>query len=542
MNISGEFVIFVRTLTDADSIAMNNTTPHVSGRSKEVVINTLLLFFRLSIMLGVGLYTMRTVVGSLGPVDFGIFVLIAGFIPAYMCMAESASSVIAREIGEQLSVTPLYEMRYRFNATMTLQLFSSVVLFFCVQPIGMWLLHYHMDIPADRLVMARWAYTASLASFSLVLFSLPYHAMMLAHGKMVAYASFGFVQTALELFIALSIASAPMDKLLFYALALLGSNIVITIGYIIYCFHSFDECSLRGGTTKAHLKVAFMNLRWNFFGGGDGQMLSYFTNILINPFFGPILNALWACAYYLDQGVEKLVAGFNSSLSPLLMKTAEYGDAEHLFRIMNRGAKFSFYIALLFSAPLILEAPVVLRLWLGDHFLKMLGGDFVYLVTFLRLALLTSLASVLQTTITKTVQVSSDKHKFQVVVGLLGVLSLPVLFVLYKLGAPVQTVFVVLFGVAILQSICRLFMLYSVAGFNVMEFYRIISKCVVVSFCTFVFPILVRNRMPYGVDRLLVVSGTCIGVCILSILLFGLSKYERTKIKGSLGLKTKNAQ
>lgn len=273
---------------------------------------------------------------------------------------------------------------------------------------------------------------------------------------------------------------------------------------------------------------------WQFFGTGSYMLMTQGVNILLNFFFGPIVNAARGVAVQVDGVVQQFVNNFTTAINPQITKSYAAGNKEYMFQLIYSGAKYSFFLVLFFAVPIMLEANYILELWLKnvpEH------TD-----SFLRLIIAIDLLYVLSNTMMTAMTATGDIKKYQIIVGGTGMLVFPIACVCFYLGLPAETAFIIQFLIFVVQLIYRIFLLHQMIGLPIWEFVqKVIVKAVVVALLAFVIPTCFHYILPFGeFIRLVVVCIASVISTILSIYVFGLSMPEKIFIKDKIMNKIKH--
>ncbi len=174
---------------------------------------------------------------------------------------------------------------------------------------------------------------------------------------------------------------------------------------------------------------------WNFIGVTSGVLRDHGGNILVNIFSGPAVNAARGVAVQLNGAVQGFVSNFMTAVNPQITKSYACGDREYMFALMRRSSRMSFYLLLVLALPVIFNAEYILGLWLKD----VPGHSAMFVRLFLVFALSESLSSPLITGMLATGRI----RNYQIVVGGLQLLNLPVSYIFLKAGCmPEVTVIV----------------------------------------------------------------------------------------------------
>ena len=389
-----------------------------SGNNKRIAKNTLLLYFRMIFMMAVSLYTSRVVLNTLGVEDFGIYNVIGGVVAMFSVISGGLSAAISRYITFELGQGNTAKLKSVFSSSVTIQIGLALLIFVLAEIGGVWFLNEKMNLPESRIGAANWVLQCSILTFMVNLISVPYNAAIIAHERMQAFAYISIIEVVLKLLIVYILVIFSFDKLKLYGILLLAVACVIRIAYGIYCKRNFKECTYHFTFNKALLKEMMGFAGWNFIGAFAGVLRDQGVNIVINLFCGPVINAARAIAFQVNVAVNGFATNFMTAINPQITKSYASGDYLYMLTLVQSGARFSFYLLLLLSLPIIIETNTILTLWLKNVP--------EYTVIFVRLVLVFAMCEVLSGTQITALQATGNIRNYQIVVGSLQLLNLPI--------------------------------------------------------------------------------------------------------------------
>ena len=333
--------------------------------NRRIAKNTLVLYARMIFMTLLGLYTSRVILQVLGVTDYGVYSVVGGVISMMGILTKSLSTAVSRYLTFELGKGDSKRLADVFSTSVNVQLMISAVIVIVGSTLGMWFLNHKMNIPPERLEAANWVMWCSIISFVIALINVPYNAAIISHEQMSVYAYMSIFEAILQLLIVLSLYLSPFDKLKSYSILGITSAIIVRAVYMIYCRRHFQECRYRFFLNVPLLKELTGFASWNFFGEGAWVLNNQGLDILINMYFGVTLNAARGIAGQVNAISTKFVSNFMTALSPQITKTYAVGDLTNMHQLVCRGAKFSFFLTMLFAIPLGFEAEGILSIWLG---------------------------------------------------------------------------------------------------------------------------------------------------------------------------------
>lgn len=503
-------------------------TNQTSENNKRIAKNTLLLYVRMLFMMLVSLYTSRVVLNTLGVVDFGIYNVVGGVIAMLGFLTGSLGAASSRYITYDLGKGDMTIMKRTFGNIKSIHYILAGVILLIGETVGLWFVVTKLQIPTERATAALWVYQFSILSSMMAVISVPYNATIIAHEKMSAFAYISIVDAVLKLLIVYLLVVVPYDKLIIYAVLLFVIQTFDQIVYIIYCSKHFEETHSRCCYDKKLFKEIFAFAGWTMNGNLAVMGYTQGLNILLNMFFGPAVNAARGIAVQVQNVCMQFCGNFQMALNPQLTKSYAKGDISSMHSLLIKSSKFSFYILFLIVVPLIFEAPLVLKLWLGsvpDH-----------TVVFLRLIVIIGLLYTLSNPIKVSVHATGNLKKFQIFEGSMLLLIVPIAYVLLKFcGIEPEYVFVVHMVVELCTQYVRLKIVLPMIHMNLKDYFQcVMQPIVMVMIVAPILPYLIYRNMEIGYVSFFLICSTCVVCSSAVIYSLGCTKSERMFIKEKL--------
>ena len=500
---------------------MSNQT---SDNNKRIAKNTLLLYFRMLFMMAVSLFTSRVVLNTLGVEDYGIYNVVGGIVGMFAFINGSMSSATQRYITFALGKGDKNRLQTVFSTTLQIHTLIAGVIVLLGETVGLWFLYNKMQIPADRMDAAFWVLQCSIVDAIFMIISVPYNADIVAHEKMSAFAYISILEVVLKLAIVYILLIFSFDKLVLYAFLLLAIQILIRFCYSYYCNKHFEETKYKHVWDKALFKEMTGFAGWSMFGNLAGVLFGQGLNMLLNVFFGPVVNAARGISVQVQNAVQQFVGNFQMALNPQITKTYAQGELQEMHKLMYRSARFSFYLLFFLSLPVLFETNIILTVWL-----KTVPDN---TIVFLRIMICTSLIYTLANPLIIANQATGKVRKYQAICGTILLMILPVSYVCLRLGLPAYSVFIVHFMMEFLTQIARMVLLRPLIGIRIRDYIRnIYSPVLLVVAVSVILPALVYFKMEDSVIRFFVVGIVCVLSVSLTAYTLGLSSNERVFVK-----------
>lgn len=492
--------------------------------NKRIAKNTLLLYFRMLFMMAISLYTSRVVLNTLGVEDYGIYNVVGGVVAMFGFINSSMSSATQRYITFALGKGDFKNLQKVFSTALQIHVLISVLIIILGETIGLWFMYEKMQIPVERMDAAFWVLQCSIVSTVIMILSVPYNADIIAHEKMSAFAYISIIEAILKLVIVYMLVISPFDKLIFYAFLIVTVQIIIRFCYSLYCNKHFKESKYRKTWDKHLFKEMTGFAGWSMFGNLSGVLFGQGLNMLLNVFFGPVVNAARAVAVQVQNAIQQFVSNFQMALNPQITKTYAKGELNEMHKLMFRSARFSFYLLFFLSLPVLFETNFILTIWL-----KTVPEN---TVIFLRIMICTSLIYSLANPLIVANQATGRVKKYQAVCGGVLLLILPISYIFLKLGFPAYSVFIVHFVMESITQFARMIMLRPLIGIHIKEYFKYIYiPVIIVVSSSIVIPFIVYYNMNDTISRFFILCIICAISVSVVVYTIGLSRNERIFVR-----------
>lgn len=495
-------------------------TNQTSDNNKRIAKNTLMLYVRMFFMMGIALYTSRVVLNTLGVEDYGIYNVVGGLVSMFGLLNGSMSSATQRYITFELGKGDGKSLNKIFSLSLQIHALIAVVTVLLIESVGLWFLYYKMTIPPERMTAAFWVLQASALTFIFSIMSVPYNADIIAHERMSAFAYISIVEAVLKLVIVFMLLAVPFDKLIVYAMLLAVVQLSIQACYMIYCHRHFAESKYRHVKDWRLFKEMTSFAGWNLFGGLSSISFNQGLSMLLNVFFGPVVNAARAVASQVQEAIQMFITNFQMALNPQIVKTYAQGDFEAMHMLMFRSSRFSYFLMYLLSLPVLLEAPLILQIWL-----KTVPDN---TIVFLRIIICITLIYTIINPILVANNATGKVRTYYIVCGSMMISILPISYVVLRLGCPAYSVFIVHFCVEMLTQVARLIMVRGRLHLSIRMYLKHVywPIMMVTTFAT-ILPLVTYNLMADGYLKFFVVLIVSVVSVALVSFVVGLTKSER---------------
>ena len=409
------------------------------SENKTIAKNTIYLYFRMLLVLGVSLYTSRVILDSLGVVDYGLYNVIGGIVAMLSflnsCAAGATSRFLTFALGRKNDAQYVYKKI--FSAAFIIHTLIALFIIAIGETLGLWYLYNKMVIPPDRMGAAFGVFQISLFNVLISFTQVPYNASIIAHERMGIYAYVGIYEAMAKLLIAYAIYLCSFDKLIVYAILLFAVTASISFFYRYYCVSRFGtDCRLCIVRESLLYKRLLSYSGWDLIGNFAGAARSQGVNLILNLFCGPTVNAARAVAYQVEAGLNAFTANFQTAVRPVIIKHYAAGEVDRAISLVYNTCKYSCLLYSCLAVPIILEASSIIRIWLIN--------PPEYTVPFMQIVLLTYLVVTINISLIIGVHATGDVKRLNIFGGSKIFLELPIIYWVLRSGAEPYWAFVVL--------------------------------------------------------------------------------------------------
>lgn len=495
--------------------------------SKRIAKNTVALYVRMLLLMAVSLYTSRVILDVLGVDDYGIYNLIGGFITLFSFVSGALVASLQRFFNVALGQND--EEQYKKLYSMSINIFAIFSLFLIVigETVGLWFITTQLNIPEGRETAAFWVYQLSLASLIVHLFRSPDNASIIAYEKMSFYAYISIGEAVLKLAIVFMLRSIGHDKLIVYVILYLAATVLINVVYWLYCRMRIPLCRFTWMWDKPIFRSLVSFSGWYLLSGGARVLKSQGDSFLLNHYYSVAVNAAFGVAAQVYNAVNMFLTNFQTAFRPQLVQTYAAGEMNEHYRLLNRSAKFSYYLLLLIVVPVAFNLNGLLGLWLKEVP--------EYTSQFCLILLMAYLVDAIGAPLGISVTAQGNIKGMQIWSSVFLLLGLVASFIFLRNGAEPWIVAVITFFVHVGFFLAYLYYARKLCHVSLRALFRqVIVPIIGATILSIVLPFVIRV---YGGQGFWVVVAKCfIDLAWVSLAIFalGLGKDERQYIKSIL--------
>ena len=497
--------------------------------------NTALLYFRMLLIMLITLYTTRVVLKVLGEVDFGTNEVIAGVVAMFAFLSGTMATAAQRFFAVELGVENYSKLKQLFSVNVLIFIFIALAIFILAETIGLWYFNNIMKIPPDRVEAAAWVYQFAVFTFMVSIITTPYLAIITAREQMQAYAYISILEVIFKLAVVFVLIYIPVDKLKLYAILLFVVQVLTSASYILYGTLKFPECKIRYYWNKNMFKEVFGFAGWSVFGALAMTVRGQGINLLLNFFFGVIVNSARGIAFRVYTALNLFIHNFFTAIRPQIIKSYSADNEDksgEMMKLVFQSSKFCYYLILVLSIPILIETEAILSIWLTKVP--------EYTIIFTRLVIINAIIESLANPFIASIQATGKIKRYQIVTGSIILMNLPISYLFLKMGSPPETTMIIVIVITVIAHLCRIYFMKRMLKMHIFHYLkRVILPVSEVTVLAFALPLLCYYSFSPSFWRIMGVTAVTLIASTVIIYYVGLSNSERTGLKGFVVSKLK---
>jgi O-antigen/teichoic acid export membrane protein len=428
------------------NLSKKNTQP-----AHRVAINTGILYARMGITVLISLYSTRLVLGALGAENFGIFNVVGGAIVMLTFLNAAMATATQRFLSYAQGTSDFDKQKSIFNVSIVLHIGIAIVIFLFLEGAGYFLFGGILNIAEARMSAAKLIYQFMIVSMLLTIISVPYDAVINSHENMLLYAILSIIESLLKLSIAIYIMYASFDKLIIYGFFMACLSVFLLLLRRIYCYRYYTECHInfRKHFSKPLFKEMTRFAGWSFLGCSSSMLANYGQAIVINIFFGTVVNAAQGIANQVSGQLGSFAVTMQKALNPIIAKSEGAGNRTLMLKASVFGSKVSFFLLMFFFIPVLIEMPYIFKIWLKNV------PD--YAVIFCRLLLIRNMIEQIFITLTISISAVGNIREYQIYTSTLTFFPLVISYILFYLHYPPYALYIVFILYSLINAVLVLY-------------------------------------------------------------------------------------
>lgn len=334
--------------------------------NKRIAKNTLMLYFRMFLIMGVTLFSFRIVLQELGEDGYGIYNVVAGVVVLFSFLSGAMTQSTQRFLSYHIGRQDFGELRRVFSMSFNVHIVIAAIVLLLAESVGLWFLNTYMSFPRGMQTTANIVYQCSIITFIIQILTVPYQASIISNERMSFYAYFSIIEAILKLSAALLLVFVAGNKIIIYACALVGVSVCVFFTYRLYCRSNFEHCVYHYFFDSSLFKKIISFSGWNMLGGIGNVGATQGVNVILNIFRGVALNAAMGVSNQVAGAVSAFVSNMQTAFNPQIIKSYAAEDKEYFLSLIFRASRFSFLLIFIIGFPVILCCSTIFDIWLTE--------------------------------------------------------------------------------------------------------------------------------------------------------------------------------
>lgn len=334
--------------------------------NKRIAKNTIFLYIRMIIIMGVTLYTSRVVLDKLGVDDFALYNVVGGVVGMLSFLNGTLSIGTSRFLTYELGTGNKQRLCETFNTAFYTHLVLAVIVVVLMETGGLWFMYNKLVIPPNRIEACFWVLQISIVTTVISVTQVPYSASIMAHERMSIYAYVSIFEAFGKLGVCYVLNIAEWDKLIVYASLLAVVQFGVALFYSFYCVKSFESCRLSFSFNKDILKNLLGFSGWNIMANVAEMLKLQGILLIVNMFLSPVVVVAQALSNQVSSALMQFINNFRTAINPQIIKYYASGDKKASKKMTLQSTIYCFDLTLLLALPCIYTMKTLMGIWLVE--------------------------------------------------------------------------------------------------------------------------------------------------------------------------------
>ena len=501
----------------------------MNSNNKRIIKNSIFLLSRTIFLTIVTLYTLREVISILGAKEFGLYTVVFGVVTMFAFINSAMMSATQRYLSIAIGKDNTQEIKNTFYGGLFIHIILAIFLSIIIYMLKEYFLNKVLNVHGYQ-DEAVFIYFFAIISIFISLLQVPFSALITAYEKMQAFAYLAIFEGLSKLAVVYLLVFFDNNKVVVYSLFLTIISFFVFLIHVIYCYVNFNkimgDIQFKIDEIKKMIQRMLNFIGWSLIGNLSIVMRNQGANILLNIFFGLLVNAAFAISLTVMIAISTLVASVSNAINPQIFKTYAEGSINKFYELISSGTRYYIYFLSLLIIPLIFFMEFLLNLWLNNY------PD--YTVSFCQFLLIVVLLDSFSILLTSGIQANGNIKWNQIVTGILLCIPIPITYALYREGLSVNSMFYMLVLVSTISIFTKLFFICKLTNYKFLNYiYHVLFPCIFIILInlTLMYGLIKAIGMPLDIYDFVILLITFGLFGVLSILIFGLNLKEKNKLK-----------
>jgi len=277
--------------------------------------------------MGITLYTSRIVLEELGVSDYGIYNLVGGIVAMIGFFNGAMSTATQRYLSHDIGKGNYQQLKKTFSATLTVHFGIAILGLILAETLGLWYVNYKQTYAVNVV------FQFSILTFLLSIIQVPYNSLIMAHERMKVYAYMSILEAILKLGAVFTLMLISTNKLVIYAGLTFVVSLVVRILYQMYCRKEFEESKYHFAYDGLYFRELISYSGWNLFGNIAAVAKGQGLNLVLNLFFGTVVNAAYAITNQMASAVNLFASNLQMAFNPQIPRKSSANTKSYFSRV-----------------------------------------------------------------------------------------------------------------------------------------------------------------------------------------------------------------
>ncbi len=503
-----------------------NETRRVSD-NRRIAKNSFILYVQLITSTIVGLLSARIVLQNLGTSDFGLYNVVGGIVVMINFFNTGVTATTYRFIAFEIGKGDVSSPNKVFNISLVIHACLALLVVVLAETLGTYYINHYLNVGDGRIPDAMFVFRLSVIATVFSIVSIPFQGLVIAQENFIVRSLLEIINALLRLAAAIMLIWYGANRLRLYSVLIMLAIAITTFMYMAYCRRKYKAIvAWNFQTDKAKYREMVGFSVWVMLGAAAGMGKVQGADLIINFFFGTVLNAAFGIANRANQFVLIFSRSLGRAVVPQIIKSYSSGNCDRTMQLVCYMPKYTFFMMLFPALPILLETEYLLDMWLGtvpEHS-----------ALFCQLMIAGAVIDCLNTGIQTAVEATGKIKYFHICRSAILLSGLPVAFILFKSNYSPYAILVVYIVTSLLIVIVNQILLKTLINLDIKRLYRT-SYLSIFNVAVCVCPLFfIKTLFEQGLPRFVLLLFAAVIWLVFVIWLVGMGRNERLTIKSGI--------
>ena len=480
--------------------------------AKRIILNTIAQYTKSIVNICLSLYSTRLILDALEVNDFGIYSVVGGVVGMLGFLTNSLVVTTQRYLSYYYGVGQKSLVKKIFANSLFLHIVIALILCIILYISEEFIFDNVLNIDPLRLNAAKYVYRATAIMFVLSIITSPFKAVLIAHENIVYISFIEILDGILKLCLAISLFFFFSDKLMAYANGMTAIIVFNFLAFTLFVISCYDESRIkwkRATIDKTCIKQLFNFAGWTTYGVIVGVCQPQCTSLILNHFFGTMMNAAWGIAFQVNSAIRFIATSVLNAMNPQIVKAEGNGNRTEMLKLAFKESKFSTALMLIVAIPVLTEMPNILSWWLT----KVPDNT----VLFCRTTILAFLVDQLTIGLHSANQATGDIRNYTIAIFTPKIFFIPISWGMLHYGCSIASVMWIFVLIELTMSLFRIPYLRATIRLDIWQYIKEVIIPLIpltITSCLFCYIYIMLNDMPYRFIITFIIGG-CTGIAAL---------------------------